>query len=659
MKEFRSATIDLIRRMKTSVVLAAMCALGTAVLSAGTPVALENAGFEKTGKDGYPVGWSRHPNWHGERAGHNGSGGLVFECAKGEGQKKGRPQQTVKLEAGKRYHVSALVKADGLVTERNTDAHGLGIYLEGYGADGKWKFGGGPRRFARGNADWKKIEFITKPVPEGVVRACIQPWAKKCVSGRAVIDNIYIEEYEMKPVSGLFSDAYRNEACDGKVRFSAALNLDLKANRIDDYSAAFTYAGIGGTRVSVPARPLPGGEATVMLDVSRFARGTNDVIFTLSLNGRALDSAVLRFVRLLEPSKRKVRIDPLKRTLVDGKPFFPLGMYFRNRDLNASNLAHYVEGPFNCVMPYAPKGLSEADIETYRAAGLKVIFDLRHGTTDADGAEAWVRETVARVKGNSALLAWYTNDERPIADIPKLAFRQRLMEEIDPDHPTWSVQDVFSEARQYMGTYDVLGMDPYPIPKKPIETAISSMRQGLEGTFGARAVWQVPQAFGWGWLKRKETKGQRAPTQKEMANMTWQAIAGGANGIVYYAFQHLYEKHDDPNDAFAPAWARTKAAASEVKKYESVLLSGEEPPPVSGATESVAVRTWRYEGDTYLLAVNCTTNAQTATLTLAERVGTPLAADFGPVPKIDGSRIEVSFGPIDYVMLRFGGIGDM
>ena len=640
------------KKRRVGFAASALCVLCAAVLSAGTPVTLENAGFEKTGKDGYPVGWSRHPNWHGERAGHNGSGGLVFECSAETKQKHGRPQQEVKLEAGKRYRVSALVKADGLVTERNTDAHGVGLYIEGYGADGKWKFGGGPRRFARGNADWKKIEFITKPVPEGIVRAYIQPWARKCVSGRAVIDNIFIEEHEMKPVAGVYSDAYRNESCDGKVRFSAALNLDLKANRLVDYSAEFSYAGTDGGRVSVPAKPLPGGEATVALDVSRFAPGTNDVTCTLSLKGRALDSSSLRFVRLSAPSTRRVRIDRMKRTLVDGKPFFPLGMYFRNRDLNASNLAHYVEGPFNCLMPYAPKGLTAKDIEMYRAAGLKVIFDLRYGTTDADGAEAWVRKTVGKFKDDPALLAWYTNDERPVADIPKLAFRQRLLEEIDPDHPTWSVQDVFSETRQYMGTYDVLGMDPYPIPKKPIETAISSMRQGLEGTFASRAVWQVPQAFGWGWLKRKETKGQRAPTQKEMANMTWQAIAGGANGIVYYAFQHLYEKHDDPADAFAPAWARTKAVAAEVKKYESVLLSDEEPPQVIGATESVAVRAWRHDGDMYLLAVNCTTNAQTATLTLPERIGTVISADFGPSPKFDGAMIDVSFGPIDYVMLR-------
>ena len=641
-------------RCNLSVVVAAKCALCAAVLSAGTPVAIENAAFEKTGKDGYPVGWSRHPDWHGERAGHNGSGGLVFECSEGAKQRHGRPQQAVKLEAGKRYRVSALVKAVGLQTERKTDAHGIGIYIEGYGADGKWKFGGGTRRFARGDSDWKKVEFITKPVPEGIVRAYVQPWARKCVSGRGVIDNVYVEEYDMKPVAGVFSDAYRNEACDGKVRFSAALNLDLKANAITDYLATFTYVGVDGGPVSVPTTPLPGGEATVTLDVSRFAPGTNCVTCALSLKGSVVDSAALRFARIMEPSSRRVRIDSMKRTIVDGKPFFPLGMYFRNRDLNASNLAHYVEGPFNCVMPYASKGLSEKELDMYGAAGLKVIFDLRHGTTDDGGAEAWVRETVAKYRDNPFLLAWYTNDERPVADIPKLAFRQRLLEEIDPDHPTWSVQDVFSETRQYMGTYDVLGMDPYPIPKKPIETVISSMRQGREGTFASRAIWQVPQAFGWGWLKRKETKGQRAPTQKEMANMTWQAIAGGANGIVYYAFHHLYEKHDDPADAFAPAWARTKAAASEVKKYESVLLSGEEPPPVSGATEAVAVRTWRHGGDTYLLAVNCTTNAQTATLTLPEGIGKVVAADFGSTPKVEGSTIHLSFGPIDYLMLQIG-----
>ena len=631
-----------------------------AAVFAGAPVELVNAGFEKTGKDGYPVGWSRHPNWHGERAGHNGSGGLVFECAKGEKQKGGRPQQRVALKAGKRYYVSALVKATDIVTERNTAAQGVGLYLDCYGADGKWKFGGGPRRFATGTTkDWVKVEFITREVPDGIARAYVQPWARKCVSGRAVIDNIYVAEYDLPPVAGVYPHVYRSESAGGKVRFSASINTDVRVNKLGGYSATFAYTAADGGRVTVPAEVVSPTEAAVTLDTARFAFGTNEVVCTLSLDGKELGSGGAPFAHVASPTPRRVYIDGLKRTIVDGKPFFPLGMYFRNREVSVSNLAVYTEGPFNCVMPYANTGLTEADMELYRKAGLKVIFDLRHGIEKEAVGKPWVYETVRKFRGHPALLAWYTNDERPVADIPKLAARQKWVEELDPDHPTWSVQDVFAEARHYLGTYDVLGMDPYPIPKKPIETVISSMRQGLSGTFGTKAVWQVPQAFGWGWLKRKETKGQRAPTQKELANMTWQSIAGGANGIVYYAYQHLSEPHEDPNDAFAPAWARTKAAAFEVKKYEPVLLSAEKPVAVSGATESVAVRTWRYEGETYLLAVNCTASPQTAKLELQERVGKVVSADFGSMPKVDGSTIDVAFGPIDYVMLRFGRIGDM
>jgi hypothetical protein len=354
-----------------------------------------------------------------------------------------------------------------------------------------------------------------------------------------------------------------------------------------------------------------------------------------------------------------VYIDAYGRAIVDGRPFFPLGMYFDNSQLSVSNLAVYTEGPFNCLMPYARLGPSREDMRLYHRAGLKVIFDLRRGISKGIVFKSWVCDTVRAFKDHPALLAWYTNDECPVMDIPNLAMRQKWVEEIDPDHPTWSVQDVFSEARHYLGTYDVLGMDPYPVPNKPIETVISSLRQGKAGTFGTRAIWQVPQAFGWGWLNRRETKGLRAPTQKELANMTWQSIAGGANGIIYYAYHHLSEPHEDPEDAFVPAWTRTKAAAAEVKKYEDVLLSAEKPIVVSGATEAIAVRAWRHENCDYLLIVNCTERPQETELLLSQDVGRDVVADFGPMPVLSGKKIKVSFAPLDYLMLRIANSGTM
>ena len=134
--------------------------------------------------------------------------------------------------------------------------------------------------------------------------------------------------------------------------------------------------------------------------------------------------------------------------------------------------------------------------------------------------------------------------------------------------------------------------------------------------------------------------------------MGWQAIAGGANGLVFYAYQHLFEPHDDPDDAFEPAWARTKAMAAEFKKYIDVFLSVDQAPTAKSSNGDVAVRTWRHQGDTYLLAVNCTTNAQTATIALSEPLGKVVAVDFAPEPEIDGKKVRVALEPISYLMLR-------
>ena len=80
-------------------------------------------------------------------------------------------------------------------------------------------------------------------------------------------------------------------------------------------------------------------------------------------------------------------------------------------------------------------------------------------------------------------------------------------------------------------------------------------------------------------------------------------------------------------------------------------------PAVDSVLEAVAARVWRHEGDLYLLAVNCTMQPQTVSLSLSERFGSVVSADFGPVPKVEDGRLDFSFGPIDYVMLRLSPTG--
>lgn len=638
-------------KAKANVFAAVVVALFSAI-AAEIPLEIKNAGFEKVGKDGYPEGWSRHKDWHGERIGHNGSGGMVFERKEAAPPSRGRPGQPITLKPGKRYYISALVKAENIQTLRKTHAMGMTIHLEGYNANRKWVFGTIARPCVSGTSkDWVKVEGVTPVISESITSAFIQPLAHGCVSGYGVVDNIYVAELETKPVGAIFSDAYRNESAGGKVKFSAALDIDRKTS-LEEYSVEFAHVDEGGRTVKTACKVASHSDATVELDTDRFAYGTNDVVCTLSRGGKEIGSASLRFARLKSPTPRKVYIDRNRMTIVDGKPFFPLGMFYSAGMICESNMNLYAQAPFNCVMPYGFR-LNRRQMDLCESKGIKVIWDLRLGLDSPDAGKKAVEEKVAMFKDHPALLAWYTNDERPVADIPRLKLRQEWMEVLDKDHPTWSVQDVFREARHYLGTYDVLGMDPYPVPKKPIGTVISSMRQGTSGTFASRAIWQVPQAFGWGWLGRKERQGQRGPNKAEMANMTWQSIAGGANGIVYYAFHTLRRANRFEGDSFELAWERTKAAAFEVKKYEHVLTSLEAPPKFTGGTDAVAVRTWRHKGDVYMLAVNCTATPQEAEVCLDAETDKGMTADFGPAPKIENGKIRFSFGPIGYVMLRF------
>lgn len=620
--------------MKKYLICTAMAACA-AITYAGKPVELVNAGFEQVDKKDVPVGWSKHRNWHAERAGHNGSGGYVYECRDPKQLRGGRPFQNIKLEPGKRYHFSALVKSDGLKCERNTQ--GIGLYMEGWDVSNKWVFGASTKpRVSGKKSDWVKVEGITKEIPPTLARAQIQPWVNGNGIGRAIIDNVFIEEYEMVPVEGVYSDKYRREAVSGKVTFHAVLNTDLRANALADYSAAFSFVAADGTRKSANGEIVAGNHARVTMAVEDLALGTNDVVCTLALKGKNVGSAACSFARLATPTPRKVYIDEYRRTIVDGKPFFPLGMYFRY--VTESNLQHYTQAPFNVLMPY--KRPDRAGFDLCQKYGLKVIYNLQAGLSDKDIGKRWMTKQINEFKDHPALLAWYTNDERPLNDIPKLTARQGFVEALDRDHPTWSVQDVFTELGHYLPTYDILGMDPYPVGRKmPLDRCIYSLRQSDKDTFGIRPVWHVPQAFGWNWLHRSETKNMLCPNRQELNNMAWQAIAGGANGLVFYAYMHIVEQRATKNNDDEFTWQDVCDLAHELKRHEGVIL-GEPGPQAFDVPAEMAVRTWKNCGGdsaaTWLLAVNCTTNPVSAAIRIQGRK----------------ERLNLDFKPMGYGMLK-------
>ena len=97
--------------------------------------------------------------------------------------------------------------------------------------------------------------------------------------------------------------------------------------------------------------------------------------------------------------------------------------------------------------------------------------------------------------------------------------------------------------------------------------------------------------------------------------MTWQPIAAGANGLIYYAFHRIcMDAKPEERDEYI---RRSAVAAAEVKARIPLLLS-DPGPKVESAPKGAVCRTWASApGRVTLLAANSTRNPVSGTVTLA------------------------------------------
>jgi len=304
-------------------------------------------------------------------------------------------------------------------------------------------------------------------------------------------------------------------------------------------------------------------------------------------------------------TNRNVWIDKHHRARVDGKPFFPLGMYGSTSE---KDIAHFKGGPFNTVMAYnAP---DRAALDRAAANGIKVISGVNHvfankkerpkGVKTYADERAWLERYVSSVKDHPALLAWYAADEIPITRLTELAARRDLLEELDPEHPVWCVLNNTALMRHYMPTFDVAGADPYPIMVgSKISGSARWTRETVQGCGGRRAAWLVPQVFSWAHYNRKGS----VPTREEIRNQTWQCIAEGATGIIYFKYGDLHS-NADTGRTFKERWADVTNVAWEVRWKFPILLSDEPAPAVSGTDETLCARAFVKGGNVHLLVVN-------------------------------------------------------
>lgn len=578
---------------------------------------LLNGDFETVDGSGRAVDWAYESKYFRvDRAGgRNGTSGMLFD---NRGDGCGSPLlQRVRVRPGMKYMFGAWIKPDKL------EGKGFGgriciLWEDKYGRslDGYYISG-----HIRGGGDWRLSEGTTTKAPPTAMWATVRPEIVAPISGRAWIDDVFFAPADTRPVIGLFSSAYRGEVASGDVVFAAALSPVANPSVTHETCrAVFSWTGPDGKEHTSEAEHVEAQMAKLTIPVSELKDGESTVVFRMigKADGVEYWREETKIRRVGALRKRRVTFDQRGRTYIDGKPFFPLGMYwsvakkyhqFKLPNINATSIVTYAESPFNCVMPYA--GLSPEQLDICQRHGIKVIYPLLNDfsgndwdPTGKDPARAYPKAAYRHIKSyksHPALLAWYLNDERSVREIVNLRGRQRVAEALDDDHPSWICLYQFDQVAEYMGTFDCVGTDPYPVGGSPLCRAYEWADATKRGTMGVRPMWQVVQAFDWSIFRGKPQETDRMPTREEMKSMAWQAIAGGANGLIFYSYTYLMA---NPKVPFDKAWSDVKAVAEEVNDSLDILLSDGEPPRVESGNAQVRVRSWRDGDKRYVLAVN-------------------------------------------------------
>ena len=524
----------------------------------------------------------------------------------------------VLLRGGCYYTLSATIKAHGL----NTSTVGGGATLAA-----QWNappfygdyLGSGPSGFS--NWTTQSMTFVY-PVsaPPMTVAAYVRPLVpgtNKTPVGNAFWGNFSLRaDPPPRMKSFVLSPVYRGRiTATAPAPIVVEVRLHFEEAATISVQAVLTRNGHSGVVVekqmsgpyTFPATGPPGAR-TVALEfrVSPLTLEIGEYTVTVTCTGTATAGDVCgspqrhNFTRVNDHVPNPaVYIDQLRRTIVGGKPFFPVGWFFgAGEEMTKEN--HRFEllarSPFNTVMPYGES--STVNLDAAHTLGMKVVSSLKQvyfGLPAVDGkapapitsiaAEApYLRKRIAAAKGHPALLAWYTNDELSQSFLPQIRTHYEVFRESDPDHPTWQVLCEAGHFSDYLGSFDIIGSDPYPIgrPNQGAWGVREEINDTVVETAAARPVWATLQAINWKLYDPAMCSGQcHTPNASEVRSMTWQSIALGANGLFFWEFNDLYR---NPDVSFNESFAYFSAVAEEVLRFSSVLLSENGPAFVPGAS---------------------------------------------------------------------------
>ena len=297
------------------------------------------------------------------------------------------------------------------------------------------------------------------------------------------------------------------------------------------------------------------------------------------------------------PGRREVKIDSFNQVLlVDGKPFFPIGLYWLRADVLAEvRRLGFNSGDYH----YKLQGEEIAQLMDAAAReGVQILLELSDFVRQRPEPDrVAIDATIRRYRDHPALLAWYLIDEPDETKTEPALVRQvyRRIRELDPYHPVYLVNNRPHTYADYLDGSDILAVDVYPVPRQPLRRVRDRVQEARWSGLQQKPVWLVAQAFG------GVEHWPRAPRPAELRNMVYQGLVQGVRGMLFYRYCGEDERHIQPPDL----WRQVRSLAAELTELTPVLIA----PEWRGAAQVVggqgADAVLKGQGQTfYLLVVN-------------------------------------------------------
>jgi hypothetical protein len=514
--------------------------------------------------------------------------------------------QYVVAQPGQLLSFRAQIKGQeiaGKDAAREDPSQGAGIYAESYDATGKY-IGGSYPPGLRGTFDWTQVQG-EYTVPANAATTQVGLYFSKSITGSAWFDDVEVNLASFK--SFLQFPNYRGMVKQGDktpwkflVHMTAQPTWKDASVKLDHVLQDETGKIIfdKSTTINVTEKNVD-----VMLSAPT---GLTPGKYTLKQtiidpNGEVAQKSQ-HFVQVV-PEMPKTYIDAEGFTVVDGKRFFPLGLYLGPTE--EEHLKRISDGGFNTILTYGygREENPEAYLQRAQQHNLKVIYNVAGSTPDVLEVAG---ETIKKLKSNPALLAWYINDELGPEWKPELQRRYDQAAQLGPDQMVFQVLYQVEALDKYFGLTDVLGTDPYWVGKNAdLTTTTDYTRKAIAATHGIEGVWTVPQIFDWS-VYGAENK-PHLPTLDEMRNQSYQSIINGATGLIFYSYFDLWfadHKRVEDKAIFEKRWPDVAAMTLEIKVITPAILHGKKVALALPAEKKVEVGAWEHEGQLLILLAN-------------------------------------------------------